>query len=82
MNEPISVEAHFRLDGSLRPIAFEWRDHRFLIASYGRQWEQEGEYRFLVMTHAEQVFELAYLKEEMRWQLKRSPLELGRPSAI
>jgi hypothetical protein len=81
MNDPISVEARFNLDGTLRPIAFEWRGQRFVIASHGRQWEQAGEYHFLVMTQAEQVFELVYLKEEMRWQLKRSPNELGRASA-
>ncbi len=81
MNEPISVEARFNLDGTFRPIAFEWRGHHFTISSHGRQWEQEGEYRFLVMIRGEQVFELAYLKEEMRWQLKRSPRELGHSSA-
>ncbi len=81
MNEPISVEARFNLDGTFRPIAFEWRGHHFAITSHGRQWEQEGEYRFLVMTQGEQAFELTYLKEEMRWRLKRSPHDLGCSSA-
>ena len=82
MNEPISVEARFNQDGSLLPIAFEWKGQRYSILSYGRQWEQEAERHFLVMVQGEKVYELAYLIEEVSWRLIRSPRGFGHPATV
>jgi hypothetical protein len=78
MRVPVAVEAKFEVDGSLRPLAFMWEDEIIRIASYGRQWEKDGECHFLVMSASERVFELVYLPSEALWQLCRRPQELGR----
>ncbi len=77
MNEPIIVEARIGADGSVRPIAFVWQDRRYPIASIGRQWEDEGERRMLVMTPGDRVFELAHLPQEGAWRLRRTPEDFG-----
>jgi hypothetical protein len=82
MTESIPVEARFKTDGSLRPIAFEWQDRRFEIESHGRQWEENGEHHFLVMVSGDQVFELVYLQEDNQWRLKRSPKDFNRHPSI
>lgn len=82
MNEPIAVEVRFEANGTLRPIAFEWKGKRFIIASHGRRWEKDGVQHILVMTTEEHVFELAYLQDENRWKLMRSPQELNRHSIV
>ena len=79
MDEPIEVDVRFLTDGALRPQAFRWRSRRYEIASLGRQWEEEGERRFLVMTPDERVFELAYLPAEGAWRLRRSPQSFSHP---
>ena len=78
MRLPIAVEARFETDGSLRPLAFVWEGESIRIASYGRQWEQDGEDHFLVMSANEQVYELVYLQSEGIWQLYQRPQDLGR----
>jgi hypothetical protein len=71
VNEAIAVEARFEEDGVIHPLAFMWRGKRYQVASLGRYWEQDGEHRFLVMTHGEQIYELAYLPTESAWRLRR-----------
>jgi hypothetical protein len=79
MNEVIAVEARFEIDGAIHPLAFSWRGKRYRVVSLGRQWE-EGEARhFLVMTPEEQIYELAYLLEESRWILRRTPKDFRPP---
>lgn len=75
MKEPIAVEVRFEADGTLRPLTFEWKDNRYIVASQGRQWEVDGIQYFLVMTTGEQVYELAYLLNENLWRLSRTPLD-------
>ena len=80
MSEPIAVEARFEANGTLRPIAFEWKGQRFIIENHGRRWEENGTQHFLVMVQGEQVFEIAFLQGENQWQLLRSPQDFkGRP---
>jgi hypothetical protein len=73
MDEPIEVEARFLADGEIQPRAFRWQDRLYPIAAVGRQWTQEGERRFLVMTPDERVFELALLTDVAGWRLRRTP---------
>ncbi|NIS79931.1 MAG: hypothetical protein GTO14_06940 [Anaerolineales bacterium] len=77
MNEPIAVEARFEVDGTIRPMAFIWQGRRYRITSLGRQWEQDSERRFLVMTSSYRVYEVAYLRQESAWRLRRSPEDFG-----
>ncbi len=77
MSLPIAVEAKFETDGSIRPLAFVWKDTRIRIASLGRRWEQDEEVHFLVMSADEKVYELAYRQKDSLWFLCRRPENLG-----
>jgi len=79
VNEAIAVEVRFKADGAIRPLAFSWQGKRNQVASIGRQWEQDGERHFLVMTPDEQVYELAYLPKEECWRLCRRPQDFQPP---
>jgi len=79
VNEVIAVETRFKADGVIRPLAFSWRGKRYHVASIGRQWEQDGERHFLVMTPDEQVYELAYLLKEGCWRLRRRSQDFRPP---
>ena len=78
MSDPIAVEARFERDGSIRPLAFVWEDEIRRVVSHGRQWEENGERHFLVMTADEGVYELAYQQQDGIWRLLRRPQDLGR----
>ena len=82
MSESIAVEARFEANGTLRPIAFEWKGQRFFIESHGRRWEENGSQHFLVMVQGKQVFEIAFLQGEDQWQLLRSPQDFNRHSVV
>ena len=82
MSESIPVEARFEPDGTLLPLAFEWKGKRYIIESRGRQWEENGTQHFLVMASDNQVFELVYIKGENQWQLRRSPQDFKRHSFV
>ncbi len=77
MSFPVAVEAKFETDGSIRPLVFVWEDELISITSLGRQWEQDGEIHFLVMSLGERVYELAYRPSEGRWRLYPRPQDLG-----
>jgi hypothetical protein len=82
VNDPIVVEARFEAEGTLRPVAFEWKGKRFIIVNQGRQWEKNGIQHFLVMTTDDHVFELAYLQGENQWKLLRCPEDFNRHSIV
>ena len=82
MNEVIAVEVRLKADGAMRPLAFSWRGKRYRVTSIGRQWEQDGERHFLVMTPDEQVYELAYLQKEGDWRLRRRPQDFRPPRRV
>jgi hypothetical protein len=79
VNEAIIVEVRVKTDGSIRPLAFSWRGNQYRVSSIGRQWEQDDERHFLVMTPDERVYELAYLHKEGRWRLCRRPQDFRPP---
>ena len=77
MQEPVTVETHLESDGTLRPLAFIWRDQRHAIESYGRRWEQGGQMHFLVQDGSLRTFELAYSTDQASWTLLRTPEDFG-----
>ena len=74
---PIAVEARFNPDGSLQPLAFEYKGRRYQPLSHGRQWEQDGRKHFLVMTPGREVFEICYLPSQAQWRLVRLPRDFS-----
>ncbi len=75
VNEPVSVVARVSADGTPQPVAFEWEGRHFDVADYGRTWVENGIRCFLVMTPAQEIFELRQLPDG-RWILARA---LERP---
>lgn len=82
MNEAIEVVAHFDESGTVIPRAFVWGGEKRPILSLGRQWVQNGDRHFLVMTAEEQVYELAYRTAEMTWYLLRNQQDFGGRSTL
>ena len=78
MNDVIHVEARFRDDGEILPLAFVWEERRFAILALGRQWQVDLSHHFLVMTSGEQVFEITFNEDEGNWRMGRSPAEFER----
>ncbi len=77
MRQPVTVEARFDQEGRILPLAFHWDDRRYLIQDHGRQWEADGERRFLVRVGGEGTFELGYDPATGRWSLIRGPEHFG-----
>jgi hypothetical protein len=75
INEPVPVEVRIAADGTPKPVAFAWEGRRYEIASWGRTWIEEGARCFLVMTPANEIYELRLLADG-RWMLARA---LERP---
>lgn len=75
--EPVSVSAHWKLDGSFEPTQFQWRGKVFRVASTGRSWEDENGLHVLCMVH-DQVYELVFRLQPAGWLL-RPPA--NRPAA-
>jgi len=75
VNEPISVEIRVSADGTPQPLAFAWEGRHYQVANQGRTWIEEGVRCFLVMTPAQEIFELRLLPDG-RWTLARA---LERP---
>ena len=76
VNEPVPVEVRISADGVPQPMAFAWQGRRYEIASWGRTWVEDSIHCFLVMTAANEIFELRLLADG-RWILARA---LERPS--
>jgi hypothetical protein len=72
VNEPIPVEARIGADGTPQPVAFAWEGRRYDVADQGRTWVEDGVRCFLVMTSAQEIFELCLLADG-RWMLARAP---------
>ena len=76
VGDPVLVEARVDADGVPQPLAFAWQGRRYEIASWGRTWVENGARCFLVMTPANEIFELQFLADG-RWILARA---LERPN--
>jgi hypothetical protein len=72
VNEPVPVETRAGADGAPQPSAFAWQGRRFQVAETGRTWIEDGARCFLVMTPAQEIFELRLLLDG-RWILARAP---------
>jgi hypothetical protein len=75
VNEPVSVEVRVSADGTPQPLAFAWEGRHFQVVDYGRTWVENDIRCFLVMTPAQEIFELRLLPDG-RWMLARA---LERP---
>ena len=72
INEPVPVEVRVSADGTPQPVAFAWEGRRYKVADRGRMWVEDDAQCFLVMTAAEEIFELRLLADG-RWMLARAP---------
>ncbi len=71
VGEPVLVEARIDADGVPQPLAFVWQGRRYEIAHWGRAWVDGGVRCFLVMTPANEIFEL-HFSPDGRWVLARA----------
>jgi hypothetical protein len=75
INAPVNVEVQQRGDGTLRPMAFFWRDQRFEIESWGRESDKTRDQRslhcHLVQTAGGETWELCQEIETAQWTLAR-----------
>jgi hypothetical protein len=72
---PTAVEVRFDEEGHLRPTSFTWQGLVEPIADVGRHWVEEEEgrpiYHVLVMTSGQEVFELCFDPQNLRWQVRQ-----------
>jgi hypothetical protein len=73
MTTPTEVEARFAEDGQVTLLSFTWRGRRQPVASHGRQWRAEDGRHYLVMTPAEEVFELVFVPLTGLWHIAQAP---------
>lgn len=74
---PIAVEARFTSDGNIEPLAFHWHDRRLVVAQQGRRWrDDEGRYHFLVMTPVDEIWELIFSRDALKWYVTRRHSEV------
>jgi hypothetical protein len=75
IREPVSVEVQLRRDGTVRPMAFGWRGHRYEIESWGRESRETSEgnavHCYLVQTAGFTTWELCQDVEAAQWTLVR-----------
>jgi hypothetical protein len=75
IDEPILVQARLLPDGGAQPTAFIWRERTYLIADWGRQWQEDAggaiwSY-YLVRTSNLETFELRLNWAAGQWVLAR-----------
>jgi hypothetical protein len=72
---PTAVEARFDEEGRVTPIAFVWQGREVRISDVGRRWvEPHGPHQihhYLVMTPAQDTFELCLDTGTLRWRITR-----------
>lgn len=66
--EPTLTEVELAADGTAHPRAFMWRGARQTVSSVGRQWLADAERHVLVMTDADETFELI---GAVNWRARR-----------
>lgn len=75
INAPVNVEVQQRGDGTLRPLAFFWRDRWFKIESWGREssktQDQHTLHCHLVQTSDGETWELCQDIQTAQWRLAR-----------
>ena len=72
VNKPVPVEVRISADGVPQPVAFVWEGRRYKVADRGRTWVEDDARCFLVMTPAEEIFELRLLPDG-QWMLAHAP---------
>lgn len=75
IQEPVSVEARMRPDGTELPLAFMWQGQRYEIVSWGRESTETQEGRdvrcYLVQTAGPETWELCLDLKLGQWMLNR-----------
>ncbi len=86
IDRPVPVEARFRSDGHLEPVAFKWQEQIRRIVDRGREWEETSEGRnwrcYLVQTFDRQTFELRFDEAGGCWVLARGWLNERDSNAV
>jgi hypothetical protein len=76
IDEQILVEARFLPDGGMQPTAFIWRGRTYLIADWGRQWQEGAGGNtwscYLVRTPNLETFELRLNRAAGQWVVARA----------
>jgi len=72
INKSVAVEARISAESIPEPSAFVWDGRRYTVADVGRTWMEQGARCFLVMTPAQEVYELRQLPDG-GWRLARGP---------
>lgn len=73
IGDGVEVTATFGLDGAVVPHAFKWRETTYAVLEVGRQWHDEGDgaLHVLVLTAADEAYELAFWPPDATWTLER-----------
>jgi hypothetical protein len=76
VDQPVLVEARFRADGRLQPVAFKWQGHVQKVIDHGREWDESSEgttwHCYLVRAGHNRTFELRIDEAGGRWVLARA----------
>lgn len=73
VNAPTAVEAHFEVDGAVRPRRFMWGQRWLGVSDVGRQWLDVDGRHVLVMVAERRTFELLLEQENLAWRVIRAP---------
>ena len=75
IDEPILVQARLLPDGEVQPTAFIWREGTYLIADWGRQWQEDAGSAiwncYLVRTSNLETYELRLNRAAGQWVVAR-----------
>ncbi len=69
--ESTVVQADMLPDGSVRPRSFTYGGRTLDVSYTGRQWVEAHARHVLVMTSANETFELVVEMPEMKWSVQR-----------
>lgn len=75
VNEPATVEAQPRAGRPPRPMAFIWRELRYVVTEWGREgaetYDGEAFYCYLVQTEGPETWQLCRHEANGAWMLRR-----------
>ena len=75
IDEPILVQARLLPDGGAQPTALIWRERTYILADWGRQWQEDAGGAiwscYLVRTRNLETFELRLNRASGQWMLGR-----------
>lgn len=69
---PVAVEAYFEENGKLTPMSFSWQGRKVHISDVGRRWREGNVRHYLIMTSAQEIFELCLDVDTLRWRIAKA----------